>query len=221
MERLYSQPDVIKKILSEISPKDVLSMKQTEKKLEKMIQASPNDIALVQAFRSLGVLIYYHQLFQELYSGNQEINVEIYSSDPNLVRMGRRKYKPFQILIHRSQDGDWKTFEVQDRNISGRNITLINPSPFTLASVISQYLFDPLYSNYRWVEDLDEIELDYTSTVITTVYGKRNHIAQIVNEIVDHGDELEKIMRKNGILPTNPLFDVIQDEMLKILKSMV
>jgi hypothetical protein len=208
----------MKKILSQINPRDIISMKQTEKMSQKMISASPNDISLLQAFRSLAVLIYYHLLFEELYYGKEEMDIVVFSLDLNLFRSGYKRFKPFEIWIERSADG--RNMKVIDENLERKRQVLDYPTPFTLASILSQYIFDPKYANFKMTEVFDDLDL-HPEEMVTPIHQKRNSISRIVNELIDYGSDIDMILQSNGINSNNPLFYVIQDQMLNILKSMI
>ena len=215
MERLYSQPDVFKKIMSMLPPKDITSMKLVEKKVLDFIKT---EASLLHDFQALAVLIYYNKLFHELYFGNETFEIEISSIDTNRVRNGFKKFKPFEISMSRSEDEE--TLQVMEENMPD-NLRLIidDPKLMELVKIITKYIFDTNYGTYQLRENFHDLDLDPEESA-TQVYMRRQPINQIVYQLIDHGDDLHNILAQHGITPQNPLYPIIENEMLKILKKM-
>ena len=198
MDRLYSQPDVMREILSYLSPQEILSSKLIEKKSKALVKLNPKDKKLLDAFREIAVIIAYQQMFNQLYFNNENDQFYIYATAPERVKEGRKDIRPFEIILERI-DGKFVLYVTRDRN---RKTKIQDPDINTSASVISKFLFDPEYQKYKYdefieIETKDPYYSDEEYEIGQKVSDRTATISKLVDRLIGEGDINRYLERKH------------------------
>jgi hypothetical protein len=214
MERLRTQPDVMKEILSYLTPNELISVKITEKKLTPYVKTGLKDKKILDSLTDIAILISYHVLFNEFYfTTNNDIESVISANDISRFRKGEKKFLAYSIQLDRTDDEFNLTLSKYDEREEIRN-----PNMDKTLFLISKLLFDPTYREFPYSETTITSVNEFGDS-LNSVQLKTNEISDIMNELIETGDIHQYLEKRE--FPVGNLYNFIVKKYRNLVKSMI
>jgi hypothetical protein len=214
MERLYSQPDVVRNIMSKLSPQSLSSLKQTEKSMSQFLK-STKEVNLYEGLRAIAVMMVYPELFADLGLSNRKLNASI---SGYMAKKGRSKRaRDFRIDIMKDTKNSDKIEVITqstDNKYNSPKITQL--TEFELAKLIAKILSDPDYQMMIYDQNLVDVGIyDVDDGELIQVREKINMIHVMTDILIDMDrEELDRYPYLNH-LEIKPLVMKTYDRLVK------